>query len=198
MIDLRRLQTALAASLLFVTPVLATIATTGCGAGGGDAKLANVKAGELPHGETWKGVFYSELYGNLHLVPTGSKVVGKWERPHKEKYGKLKGTIDGDVLHFEWTEHLNGVVGPNSERTGHGYFKFKVAVETNGEPSIIGEIGKGGDEVGSPWDAIRQKNIEPDLSSIGGSGAGDVGGGDWDGENKEKGTPEAPASPPAP
>ena len=28
-----------------------------------------------------------------------------------------------------------------------------------------------------------------------GAGAGDVGGGDWDSDNKEQGTPEAPASP---
>ena len=47
-------------------------------------------------------------------------------------------------------------------------------------------------------DAVKQRNLKPDLTSIGGSGASDLGGGDWDGDNKEKGTAEPPASPPAP
>ena len=48
------------------------------------------------------------------------------------------------------------------------------------------------------WEAVKQRNIKPDLSSIGGSGSGDLGGGDWDGDSKEKGPVEPPASPPAP
>jgi hypothetical protein len=53
----------------------------------------------------------------------------------------------------------------------------------------------GHDEVGEPWDAVKQRNQQPDLKSIGGTGAVDVGGGDWDNENKEKGTPEPPEAP---
>jgi hypothetical protein len=51
------------------------------------------------------------------------------------------------------------------------------------------------DEIGMPWDGVKQRNVKPDLSSIGGNGAAEVGGGEWDGENSEKGKPEDPASP---
>jgi hypothetical protein len=67
------------------------------------------------------------------------------------------------------------------------------------DDTIAGEIGLGNDEVGdSTWDAVKQREMKPNLNSIGGTGAGDIGGGDWDGENKEKHTPEPPTSPPAP
>ena len=86
----------------------------------------------------------------------------------------------------------------NSARSGKGYLKYKRPPGDNVDDSVVGEIGRGEDEVGEPWDAVKQRNIKPDLGSIGGTGAGDIGGGDWDGDNKEKGAPEAPKSPPAP
>jgi hypothetical protein len=49
--------------------------------------------------------------------------------------------------------------------------------------------------VGTEWRAIKQRDVKADLDSIGGSGAGDVGGGDWDGANKEKDDPEPPKEP---
>ena len=42
---------------------------------------------------------------------------------------------------------------------------------------------------------ILGQTCHPDLASIGGTGASDLGGGDWDSENKEQGTPEEPANP---
>lgn len=190
---MRRLWMIVAASALVVAP----IATTGCSGGPPAPKTANVQAGDMPAGQSWKGVFFSELYGYLHLVQEGDTITGKWQRPNKDKWGELKGKATGDVVHFEWNEYVTGLVGPNAKKTGRGYFKFKPAAEANGEPSIVGEIGRDQDEVGEPWEAIRQKNIEPDLASIGGTGSSDVGGGDWDSENKEKGSAEPPASPPS-
>ena len=89
-----------------------------------------------------------------------------------------------------------GLVGPNAKKTGKGYFKYKRPAGDNVDDQIIGEIGLGMDEVGNPWEAIKQRNLPPDLSSIGGTSAMDVGGGDWDTDNKEKGSkPEPPAGP---
>ena len=56
-------------------------------------------------------------------------------------------------------------------------------------------LGRGEDEVGVAWKAIKQRNTEPDIDSIGGSGAADVGGGDWDSDNTEGGEPEEPTEP---
>ena len=75
-----------------------------------------------------------------------------------------------------------------------GAGRFRLAVV---DDQIVGEIGFDNDDAGEPWDAIKQRNVMPDLKSIGGTSAGDIGGGDWDSENKEKG-PVEPPKPPIP
>lgn len=184
----RRLAAAAAVLALFSAPLGCSDAPT--------AKTATVTPGDMPSGAQWDGVYYSELYGFLHLVQSGTSMKGKWERTHKDKWGELKGTVTGDVLHFEWNEYTRGLVGPNAKHGGKGYFKYKRPAGDNVDDVIHGEIGRGEDEVGEPWEAIKQRNIKPNLSSIAGSGAMDVGGGDWDTDNNEKGKkPEPPTSP---
>lgn len=190
MMLLRWLSTAAVAGGLLAAPV----AVAGC-SDMRAAKTAKIESGELPSGAKWDGVYYSELYGYLHLQLKGGNILGKWERPHHDKWGELKGEVTGDVIRFAWSEYTKGLVGPNSKRSGKGYFKYKRPPGENVDDSIGGEIGLGEDEVGNPWDAIKQRNLPPDLASIGGTGAMDIGGGDWDTDNKEKGKPEGPASP---
>ncbi len=193
----RRLWSFAMASALAMGAVGSSAAVLGC-ASGTTAKTAKVTPGDMPDGAEWTGVYYSELYGHLHVVQDGNALSGKWLRPVKDRWGELHGQVTGDVARFSWTEHTIGAVGPNSNRTGKGYFKYKRPAGDNVDDLIVGEIGVGADEVGEPWDAIKQRNMMPDLASIGGTGATDIGGGDWDGENKEKGAPEAPAPPPPP
>jgi hypothetical protein len=188
---LRRLWTAAALGLLVASSPL----VAGC-AGASEGKLAKVEAGDMPSNGNWTGVYFSELYGMLHIVQKGTIIEGKWERPHKERWGQLHGEASGDLVKFTWTEYVRGLVGPNAKHEGKGYFKYKRPPGDNVDDTIAGEIGRDNDEVGDPWDAIKQRNVKPDLASIGGSGASDVGGGDWDSDNKEKGKAEKPEPPP--
>jgi hypothetical protein len=177
--------------VLVTTP----LAAMGCAGGSGSGKTASVSPGEMPQDGTWTGVWYSELYGYLHLIQDGNAVVGKWIRPHRDKWGEIKGEATGDLFKFEWSEHVVDLVGPNSTKSGRGYFKYKRPPGDNVDDTFSGETGFNEDEVGYPWDGVKQRNVKPDLSSIGGNGATEVGGGEWDGENKESGKPEEPASP---
>lgn len=175
---------------------MSSLAAVGCGgAGSSEAKVADVKAGDMPQGATWTGVYYSELFGYLHLVEEGSSVTGKWMRPVKDRWGELHGEVTGDVLHFSYTEHKIGAIGPSAKRTGKGYFKYGRPQGDNVDDTIVGEIGAGEDEVGTGWDAIKQRNVTPDLASIGGGGSAEIQGGDWDSDNQDTGAPEAPAQP---
>jgi len=186
----RRLFTLMAAGAMLLGP-----ASLGCGSKP-PPKTAKIEPGDMPDGADWTGVYYNELYGYLHLIQEGNQVNGKWQRPQREKWGRLTGTATGNVLRFDWTEYKTGVVGPNSQASGKGFFKYSRPEGDNIDDRIDGERGYDQDETGEPWDAIKQRNVKPDLSSIGGTGAGDIGGGDWDSENKEPGSPEAPAPPP--
>lgn len=167
----------------------------GCNKGGGDAKTANVKPGPMPSDSDWSGVYYSPLFGHLHLVVSGNLVEGRWQRPRKGQWGKLQGNADGNLLRFDWEEYIDGLVGPNSKKEGKGYLVYRRPDGDNVDDVVEGEIGRGEDEVGTPWEAIKQRNVKPDLESIGGLGSTEVGGGDWDGGNSEEGTPEAPVEP---
>jgi hypothetical protein len=189
----RRFWTLALSGALIVTP-----AVIGCGPSTPEGKTANVQAGDLPEGGEWTGVWYSELYGNLHLVRDGNAISGKWLRTHKDKWGELHGQVTGDLMRFEWKEYTIGLVGPGAMRTGRGYFKYGKGKEAGAPDEISGEIGRNNDEVGDPWTAVFQKDVKPDLASIGGTGSGDIGGGDFDSDNKEQGKPEAPEPPPPP
>ena len=62
MMGLRRLSTVAALCSL------GALATPLAGCGGSQAgKLANVASGEMPSKAKWDGVYFSELYGSLHL-----------------------------------------------------------------------------------------------------------------------------------
>lgn len=175
--------------------LLASTTGMACSEAAKGPKTANVEAGPMPDGADWDGVYYDMLFGNLHLEADGNLVNGKWQRPRKGQWGQLKGNLDGNLLRFDWEEFVDGLVGPNSKKRGKGYFVYKRPEGDNVDDIIEGEIGKGEDEVGTEWRAIKQRNVKPDLDSIGGSGAGDVGGGDWDSNNTEKGDPEPPKEP---
>jgi hypothetical protein len=175
--------------------LLLCLVALGCGGGQATGKTANVKAGTMPADSEWSGVYYSPLYGYLHLVQEGNLVNGRWQRPRKGEWGKLQGNAEGNLLRFDWEEYVDGLVGPNSKKTGKGYFVYSRPEGENVDDQIKGEVGRGLDEVGIDWEAIKQRNVKPDLESIGGSGAGEVGGGEWDTGNTESGEPEEPADP---
>ncbi len=167
----------------------------GCGPGKTPAKVAKVKAGSMPDGTDWTGVYYSPLFGELHMVQEGNLINGKWVRPRKTYWGKLQGNVDGNLLKFDWEEYNDGLVGPNSKKSGKGYFVYTRPPGDNVDDIIEGQVGRGDDELGVEWKAIKQRNVEAKLDSIGGVGASDVGGGDWDGDNTESGDPEPPKKP---
>lgn len=191
-----------------VGAVVLSAGMLGCGGGGKKAASADVKPGNMPEGGEWTGVYFSQLYGYLHLVQEGTTLSGKWQRPAKNKWGEVHGSVKGNVARFEWSEYTVGAIGPNSSKSGKGYFRYTRPEGDNVDDVLIGEIGRGEDEVGMPWDAIKQRNMNPDLGSIGGTGASDIGGGDWDNPNTEEGGGgdmgddeediEAPEEPPEP
>jgi hypothetical protein len=140
--------------------------------GGGGAKFANVKAGEMPSGEAWLGVYYNPVYGYLHLVEQDGNVVGRWKRTDSSHWGELSGTAEGNVLRFTWTEHKYGGIGPSSDSKGSGIFVYKMGEkfgELDGQYTLADS-----DQVGL-WHCIKQGNMKPDINSINGKGTDTMG-----------------------
>lgn len=151
-----------------------------CGSAPPAPKVAQVQPGELPPGASWNGVYYNELYGYLHLVHTGSTIQGRWKRSDGSAWGEMHGNVTGNVFRFEWAEYKDGFVGEAGTSRGRGYFVYTRPEGENVDDRIEGEWGFGDDEVGNPWNCIKQRNKEPDLASIGATidATGPVG--DWE------------------
>jgi hypothetical protein len=166
-----------------------------CSGGSGSAKTADITPADMPEGADWTGVYFDPGMGYFHLIQEGKTVAGKWERPHKERWGEVHGEATGNVVKFTWTEYTRGAVGKNAELSGRGYFVYTRPAGENVDDKVDGEMGIDKDEVGTKLSLVKQRNVKPDPETIGGAGASDLGGGDWDSENKEKGTPEPPSPP---
>lgn len=151
---------------------VAVASTSACG-GAQAAKFPVVKAGEMPSGEGWPGVYYNPVYGYLHMIEQDGNLVGRWKRTDGSHWGELSGSAEGNVLHFTWKEHKYGAVGPSADSKGTGQFVFKMGA--NDIPELDGAYAlDGAGDVGD-WHCVKQKNQKPDLNSINGSGTDNMG-----------------------
>ena len=181
MLGRRQILSSLSLSLAF--SLSATL--VGCGPGS-DVKKADVKPGALPSGEEWNGVYYSPLYGYLHLVSDNRSANGAWRTAAGDAWGELSGQCEGDLFKYEWTERKIGAIGADATKKGHGYFKYTKPKE--GEAAhIVGQWGLGESDAGNDWQAVKQIRMEPKPESVKPDeieGRTSVGG--WDDEGEEK------------
>jgi hypothetical protein len=141
----------------------------GCGGSGG-AKFAIDKTGDMPANEEWTGVYYSPVYGNLILQEQGGNITGRWKRKDGSKWGELSGTADGNALHFTWTEHTYGGIGPAAHTHGNGVFRYTMNENNLGVLTGLYSFENSGSDPGH-WDCVKQLNMKADINSINGDSA---------------------------
>jgi hypothetical protein len=151
------------ASLVAVLALGCALFMSACGG----AKPA-LRAGDMPPGGSFTGVWFSPQYGEMHMEQNGATVIGRYEK--EEKKGRIQGTVEGDLMRFEWTQQREMIVGRPTESKGHGYFRVMMD-ETEKAWKLEGEWGNDDAETGGgPWTAIRARNRRPQLGDGGGSG----------------------------
>jgi hypothetical protein len=158
------------ASLSAVLALSFVCATLGLFAGACGTTAPALRAGPMPAGGSFTGVWFSPQYGEMHLVQNGATVIGRYAK--EEKVGRIQGSVEGDLLRFEWTQKRELIVGRATESKGHGY--FRVAMD-EGEKAwkLDGRWGNDDSEInGGPWTAIRARNRQPDIDGDGSSGRG--------------------------
>lgn len=147
----------------------------GCAGGGG---RANVSPRAMPDGGSYTGVWHSPQYGEMHLVQTGSQVVGCYTKD--ERRGRIQGTVQGDLMRFEWSERREMVAGRPTTTRGRGYFQYAIGDDT--DHYAQGEWGHDNSETGGgPWRAVRdrRRTRRPDPDTCGlGAATGDAPQGD--------------------
>lgn len=185
-------------SLLGALALPSALSLSACGPSS-DVKHAQIKAGEMPAGAEWQGVYYSPVYGYLHMLTDGKSAQGAWRTGGGDAYGELQGEVDGDVLHYTWTQHKIGQLGKEATSSGKGYFKYTVPKEGEAH-KIVGEWGLGESDAGNSWDAVKQTNMQPNPASVKPDEIeGKVNAGGWDDEgdnSKKKSGEDAPVEAP--
>ena len=163
-----------------------------CG-GGQHAKL---NVGAMPAGGTFTGVWFSPQYGEMHMQQNGATVIGKYTKD--ERLGRIQGSVQGDVMRFEWNESRELIVGRPVKTKGHGYFRL---VKDTSEDTwkLLGEWGHDESEQGGgQWNAVKSKTRRPELgdgeggSSDSGSDSSDSSGGES--ESSDSGESESSES----
>jgi hypothetical protein len=135
---------------------IAGCAIAGCGGGG-----VNIPEGPMPEGGSYTGVWHSPQYGEMHMVQTGSSVVGEYTKD--ERRGTIQGTVQGNVMRFEWSEAREMVAGRPVTTRGRGYFRYQI--EGSGDHIIMGEWGVDNNASGGgEWNAARDRRRQPQLS----------------------------------
>jgi hypothetical protein len=184
-------------SLLAALAIPSVFSVAACG-NGSDTKVAHLKAGDMPAGGDWQGVYYDKVYGYLHIVTDGKTVQGAWRTGGGDAYGEMQGESDGNIFRYTWTQHKIGMVGKEAESSGKGYFKYTIPKE--GEAHVIvGEWGLGDSDAGNPWQAVKQTNMQPNLQSVKPDEIeGKVNAGGWDSDDKGGGKKDDGDAPSAP
>ncbi len=160
------LKRTLVYSLMGLGISMSSLAMTGCGGNKPQIMTADhVKPGALPAEGEWRGVFFNQTFGFLHITTEGKGAQGAWRTANGDKWGELYGEIEGDVLKFTWTEYKVGIVGPNAKSEGKGYFRYTIPREGEAH-ELKGEWGLGENAVGHSWDCVKQMNQEPDPDSV--------------------------------
>jgi hypothetical protein len=180
--------------LALAVPALTLLA---CGPSS-DVKHAQVKAGDMPAKGDWQGVYYSPVYGYLHVLVEGKTAQGAWRTGGGDAYGELQGEADGNLLRYTWTQHKIGMVGKEAETSGKGYFRYTIPKEGEAH-KIVGEWGLGESDAGNSWEAVKQTNMQPNLNAVKPDEIeGKVNAGGWDEGDKgssDKKPDDAPAAP---
>ncbi|MEB2312171.1 MAG: hypothetical protein OZ921_04135 [Sorangiineae bacterium] len=178
---------------------LAPLTLAACG-GGQKVVHAAVQPGTMPDGGDWTGVYYSELYGYLHLIKEGDTVTGCWRNTAGDEFGQMSGKVEGNLLRYSWQNQKIGQVGAAAQKAGKGYFKY--GRPKAGEADVIdGQWGTGESDAGDTWTAVKQERQVPDCKKVipDRYDRGNVGGG-WDDAtpNQEEQSPSGDSEAPNP
>jgi hypothetical protein len=119
----------------------------------------------MPSGGSFTGVWFSPQYGEMHLSQSGSNAVGRYEKD--ERRGRIQGSVEGDIMRFEWTEKREIIKNRPMETKGHGFFRI-TKNEAEDTWNLAGEWGNDQAETGGgPWTAVRSKTMQPDVEGTG-------------------------------
>jgi hypothetical protein len=144
------LQTRTRRTALGLALAATALLAVGCG---GAPKKPVVEPGPAIKGLNLTGKWYSKEFGTIMLTQNGAKVIGTYEHPRgPEHNGRIRGTIEGDLLRIEWIQPGDPSSAVFTKR-GKAYFR----IGREGK-KLDGRWGyKQDDHFGGPWSAEKSQ-----------------------------------------
>ena len=142
------------------------------GCGGPQPGKSTARAGAMPQDGTFDGIYQSPAWGRLEITVDGTNAVGLFESD--SRYGRMEGTITGNLYKFRWTSTNTKVGGKIADSTGGGYFKYVIDEEGTTKKRMVhwvkGEWGYGEDDAGKKWEAVKLQRAKKHLKPRGDKG----------------------------
>ena len=139
--------------------LIALAFTVGCGGASGGGAL---KAGPMPEGGDFSGVYHSPQYGDMNLIQSGNSVIGEFKKDERD--GRINGSVEGNLMRFDFVERRALVSNRPMETKGKGYFRYMIDPATK-EHVLKGEWGLDDNMTGGgPWNAWKSLRSKPRLS----------------------------------
>lgn len=109
-------------------------------------------SGPLPSGAGWSGIWFTN-FGQMSITVEGRNLVGEFCDDDRQQWGRIEGTIQGNIVHFRWVSHDVRMVGRDRVTEGSGVIQHQM--EKRGDLEVekfIGSWGYGNEVCGGgPW-----------------------------------------------
>lgn len=96
---------------------------TACGGNQGVEMNTEIQRGPMPDGGQWAGIWFTN-WGEMSLTKTGSSVVGEFCQEERNRYGRVEGTAQGDVMTLHWLTYDVSMTGAMRESEGSAIVQF--------------------------------------------------------------------------
>jgi hypothetical protein len=170
---------------IVLSALLATLGSAPVLTGCGSPTKPTIHVGTMPSGGSYTGVWFSPQYGEMHFEQNGATVIGRYEKD--ERHGRIQGSVEGDILRFEWTESRELIAGRATKTRGHGYFRISHS-DADDTWNVTGEWGNDDAETGGgAWTGVKSKTRKASVGakseSPSKSGTGAEAGSEYGGED---------------
>lgn len=96
----------------------------GCSGGNQGVQMnTEIQRGAMPEGGNWAGIWFTN-WGEMSISTTGSSVVGEFCQEDRNRYGRLEGTANGNVMTFHWITNDVSMAGASRETEGSAIVQF--------------------------------------------------------------------------
>lgn len=110
---------------------LLVVALAACSGNRNGAQMnTQIQQGPMPDGGNWAGVWFSN-WGEMTIETDGSSIVGQFCDEENNRYGRLEGTVRGDVIRLHW--NTSDVSMGNRPRSSEGSAVAQFSFTQQGE-----------------------------------------------------------------